>query len=334
MKQTPSHPTLCVVAGHSGGHILPARTLAYDWLAEHTESACIFFSTTRALDAAILARSDTRIRHIPLAFTRFSPLAFLHAIAQSYRVLRGSNVQKVITTGGIVAIPVCLAAALLRIPIELYELNAVPGKTTRFLAPLASKVFVCFAQAHRFFAAKKCSPAAYPLQPTLRTALSRHEARAQLGLSEHGATLLVMGGSQGSLFMNNLIKKWVQENLHQAQRLQIIHQTGSNDSTDWPTFYAQHNIRAFACAYYNAPHIFYAAADVIICRSGAGSLFEAVHYKKPCITIPLEGVAENHQVLNAQAMAQTYPEFIHVIEQADLAQSSLMVAQALKTLDF
>lgn len=318
MKQHPRNPTLCVVAGHSGGHILPALTLAHEWLSIN-KGSCIFFSTTRTLDAAILRDRSTQIRHIPLNFTHFSLRTFVHAFLQSYRALRtASDVQKVITTGGIVAIPVCLAAVLLRIPIELYELNAAPGKTTRFLAPFATKILVCFAQAQRFFAAKKCSVAQYPLQPALRAILTDHEARTLLGLGTTTTTILVMGGSQGSLFMNNLIKQWVQENPHDAQRMQIIHQTGNNDTTNWHAFYEQHNIRAFTCAYYDAPHVFYAAADIIICRSGAGSLFEAVHYKKPCITIPLEGVAENHQVLNARAMALAHPEFMRVIEQSEL----------------
>jgi UDP-N-acetylglucosamine--N-acetylmuramyl-(pentapeptide) pyrophosphoryl-undecaprenol N-acetylglucosamine transferase len=325
-------PTLCVVAGHSGGHILPARTLAYAWLQENKHGSCIFFSTARALDAAILRDSDTRVRTVALNFSRFAPLAFVRAFLQSYRELSKHAVKKVITTGGIVAVPVCLAAALLRIPVELYELNAAPGKTMRFLAPLATKIFVCFAPAQRFFAAKKCSTAQYPLQPALHAPLTQHDARELLGLDSATKTILVMGGSQGSLFMNNLIKQWVQENGSDAQRIQIIHQTGNNDTTDWPTFYQQHGVRAFACAYYNAPHIFYAAADVIICRSGAGSLFEAAHYKKPCITIPLEGVAENHQVLNARAMAQAYPDFMHVIEQQEITGNNALFVKQLKNL--
>lgn len=328
-KITLLKPTLCVVAGHSGGHILPARTLADEWLHTNPQGTCIFFSTDKQLDKHVLYDTHGTIVHVPLAIEPLSlkkfwriPIAltkYIRSCIKSYRYLAQQPVQKVITTGGHVALPVCIAAKLLNIPIELYELNAVPGKAIHLLSHIAQTIYVCFPYAQHYFTRKKCLVATYPLQPSLqKNPLTKKEARNSLQLDPLKTTVLVLGGSQGSIFINNLIKKWLPYASRAYKNLQIIHQTGNQDTTDWQAFYKKYNLPFKAFPYYHDMHQLYSAADIIICRAGAGSLFEAVHFKKNCITIPLEAHAGNHQVINAQAIKKQYPELIHILYQSSL----------------
>src|SRR5262249_36276166 len=156
----------------SGGHILPCLTLAqqfncpypsihssslrYDEHSGRTgienqqEHTIIFFSTDASLDKAILhnqSKQSLISHHITLALGQFSSIPvyrhiqimwqLTHAWIKSLYHLHKHKPNKVISTGGLIAVPVCLAAWLLRIPIELYELNAVPGKAIKALAPIA-----------------------------------------------------------------------------------------------------------------------------------------------------------------------------------------------------
>jgi UDP-N-acetylglucosamine--N-acetylmuramyl-(pentapeptide) pyrophosphoryl-undecaprenol N-acetylglucosamine transferase len=115
--------------------------------------------------------------------------------------------------------------------------------------------------------------------------------------------------------------------------IQIIHQTGSNESTHTlQNFYARNQIQAHVFSYDSALEKYYAVADVIICRSGAGTLFEILACNKKCITIPLESVAQDHQVANALACAQQYPENVRVLRQSDIQKNPSLFAQTITRL--
>lgn len=332
------NPILCVVAGNSAGHILPAQVLAQQWLKKNKKGSCIFISTAKQLDQTILA--DSSLEHIQLKLENISLKKiwkfpyfigkFLYTCIKSYKLLSDKQIVKVITTGGYIAIPVCLSAKLLGIPIELYELNALPGKTTRFLSSIAQTIYFCFKETKPYFKNKNCIQTAYPLQPALQTkAISQIAARKMLGLNSDFTTLLIIGGSQGSLFINNLVQKWLEKKAIKYKNIQIIHQIGSHDKTDWQALYKKYNLPALVFPYYKQMHELYAATDIIICRSGAGSLFEAVHYNKLCITIPLEGIADNHQVKNALAIAQQYSDIVQILFQHILEKDSTSFTKAL-----
>ena len=336
-------PTLCVVAGHSGGHILPALTLAQTWQRTNPKGQCLFFSTDKKLDKHILHDNKKYIIHIPLTFHSISlkkcwqfptfVWSFIRSCTQSYQSLSQYKIEKVITTGGYVSLPVCITAKLLGIPIEVYELNAVPGKAIRILSYIAKKIYICFPQTEKYFIYKNCIVAAYPLQPSLQKQPSTKKiTRISLGLKPSYTTILILGGSQGSLFINNLIKIWLTHASKAYQTIQIIHQTGTIDTTNWNKIYTSYKIPACVFPYYDTMHQLYCATDIIINRSGAGSLFEAVHYKKPCITIPLKSGTSNHQIANALALAKCYPTLVYPLKQQELEQNASLLNDKLHAL--
>ena len=332
--------SIAFVAGRSGGHIIPALTLAQQIKENDPQSTIIFFTTSYPLDLAIIKKHTCHIsEHVLLTlgsvpfFNIFKIIIFSFNLARAFlkawKTLSRTKPSRVVGMGGYVSIPVCLAARMLAIPVHLYDLDAKPGKANRFLAKYAQTIFVCFEQAKNFLPASKCQLAAYPIRfNTQAKQISQEMALAQLGLGNK-KTLFINGGSQGSVFVNACIKEWLELNPHLHTLIQIIHQTGSYDTTDWKSFYAQMDIPALTFNYRQDLAPCYSAADLIITRAGAGSLFEALFFEKPLITIPLETSSTAHQKDNARALAATFPERVTMITEQEIKKDNMIFFRSL-----
>lgn len=326
---------LCCVAGKSGGHIIPCLTIAQQ--SNSTEQQLLFFSSNTPLDNTILSDNKAVTWHVTLPLSTRSGSyikTIFNAISSfiiSFFYLCKHRPTKIITTGGIVAIPTCIAGFILRIPIVIYSLDAVPGKAIKALTPFATSIVTCFASAQHYFPAHKCSVAAYPIKyQNTDNLIDQKYAQESLGLSHNKKTVVILGGSQGSLFLNECMKQWITDPSFDASALQIIHQTGAGDSTDWKSLYASHNVTAYVFSYHPNLALMYAAADVIVCRAGAGTLFEIKFFNKPCIIIPLSTNTTDHQVDNARAMANEYPELFTTIIQNDVEKNPTLLYNAIK----
>ena len=332
--------TIAFVAGKSGGHIIPCLTIVENMRARYNERATIvFFSCSTDLDKKILANNPIVSHHIPLTLsTRAGSLlktmwqAFSSFI-RSFFYLCKYKPKEIITTGGIVAIPTCIAGFILRIPITLYSLDAVPGKAIQFLTPFATSIITCFAASKKYFPVHKYAAQPYPVKYQNMTDLpDQQTALRELGLSADKKTIVVLGGSQGSLFLNNCMKELIDS--FDAKHIQIIHQTGSADSTDLQDLYAQKNIPAYVFSYMADLANIYAAADLIICRAGAGTLFEVKFFNKPCIIIPLQTNTTTHQVDNAHAMSAEYPGLFYMLMQKDIEKNGDVLLEKINDLIF
>lgn len=314
--------TICFVAHKSGGHIFPCLALA-DMLKKNNPQCKIIFFTgnstldtnciqQQSIDQAITLSIPTLSKNI--FATLYTACSLLHAFFISLYYLMKCKPTKIISTGGLIALPVCLAGALMRIPIALYELNAKPGKAITFLAPYAQELYSCFQQTQRYFPKQKCLSKPYPIRSSVyeQQRLSPSQARAFFGLDPDLPTIALLGGSQGSQFLNKLMVSYQHDDNFPVQ---FIHQTGAADTTDWKSWYQTHALRAYVCAFEQHIASLYSSADIIICRSGSGILHEVLFFGKQCITIPLPVHITDHQLSNAQACAQQYPDTIHVITQ-------------------
>ena len=326
------------VAGRSGGHILPALTLAHK--AKQEQKTVLFFSTKHPLDQKIIKGSPAVNMHIPVSLIGFSlgnPFKLLLFIAQfigacfkAWRTLRTHKVEEVVTTGGYISIPVCFAARMLKIPISLYELNVIPGRASYTIAAWATRVHICFTQTKSYFKNIICTKAEYPIRFNAQEkAITKEQAMAALSFSQIKKTIFIAGGSQGSVFVNTLIKSWLTLNPHVHSLVQIIHQTGAQDTTNWKAFYTEHEIPALVFDYKDSLAIEYAAADLIICRAGAGTLFEILFFNKPCLVIPLETRSTDHQKDNAAAMAAEHPELFSVLYEGQIKKNNTVLFSAI-----
>jgi UDP-N-acetylglucosamine--N-acetylmuramyl-(pentapeptide) pyrophosphoryl-undecaprenol N-acetylglucosamine transferase len=333
--------TIAFVAGRSGGHIIPALTVAQSYKAADPDLQILFFTTHYPLDAAIIKKHGAFItRHITLKLGNvpffnifkifFFLIFFARAFYKSLSELRASKPEKVIGMGGYISLPVCLAARFLHIPIHLYDLDAKPGKATRFLAKYADKINICFDQAKEFLPAAKCELFPYPIRFEPSAALLRQEtALLQLRMSPSKKTIFINGGSQGSVIINNCVKNWLNLNPHLYSLIQIIHQTGTADPTNWQSLYNDLEIPAHVFSYKDDLSLCYAAADVVICRAGAGTLFESLFFKKPCIIIPLEASSTSHQKDNARAISRKYPELMTMATEHEIKSDNMILFRLL-----
>jgi UDP-N-acetylglucosamine--N-acetylmuramyl-(pentapeptide) pyrophosphoryl-undecaprenol N-acetylglucosamine transferase len=320
----PLIPFIAYVAGKSGGHIVPCLTLLMQWQVS-TPHIPLFFTTDATLDQTIIQTSSVPLEHraLPLSSSYAvwynKPVLAWHLFISFWISLYNlwkSQPIKLVTTGGLTAIPVCCAAYILRIPVELYELNAVPGRAAHYIGYIATHIFVCFVDAQQFFPPVRCSLVPYPIRYTEHEKnLSGNEIGTTLGFDSSAPTLCVLGGSQGSVRLNALMQEVI--GVHKTA-FNIIHQTGGTDPFDWHSWYKAHNVNTHVFAYTDNLAPYFAVSDLIICRAGAGTLFETVFFNKPCIIIPLEGAADDHQLVNAYAMQKQYPDVCVVLRQHEI----------------
>jgi len=231
-----------------------------------------------------------------------------------------SRPARIITTGGILALPVACAAFCLAIPLDLYVLDAVPGKALLALNSFADTIYCCFEDSKKFFVHPKVYLCDYPLQYSLEELnCSQDDALIKLGFNTKKKTLLVLGGSQGSLFLNNLIRHWIVENPLHAEQVQIIHQYGNDTTTDWHTWYdLNHTACHYVFDYTKNLSCMYSAADLIVARAGAGTIFEAKAFGKKTVLIPLKTFSTEHQVDNAIAIQKMFPDQFDFFFQEDI----------------
>lgn len=334
---------IAYVAAESGGHILPALALAQQWKNENESGCILFFTGSSPLEKKITSQNALNIRFLYCSVIKRRLITLpilmtllLWAFIKSFYVFVHNRPEAVVSTGGILSIPVCLAAFVLRIPVSLYELNVVPGKANKLLFPFATHIFTVFSQTGQHCHWKKndfssrCKLATYPLRFFEKDKIGSKEqiityindkltaAKDALLFDTNRKTLFVLGGSQGSLLLNNLIEQCVDQNHDLAARVQIIHQTGPADAQRIRNFYARLAIPALTFSYDENVKFYYQCADLIFCRAGAGTLFEIAFFAKRCIVIPLISATTTHQKDNALAMAQMHSDLFSVIDQAEV----------------
>ena len=325
---------LCFVAGKSGGHLLPCITKAEQALQTKAADQAYLFSSGSSLDYKIMEKHPTIEHYVPATIDSIPykqpwlfPLFifnmtsyFFHSLYKLWTIAPA----KIISFGGLNSIPVCLAGKILGIPFELYELNVQPGQAIKFLSYFTDTVYICFNQTAQYFSNKKTVLAPYPVRFTNADLIhDKEKLLEEWNLTKDRKTIVILGGSQGSMFVNQAIKNCLEQDEQFAHSVQIIHQIGMYDHDNYKEFYAQHNIPAVVFAYNEQLQNFYNLADIIICRAGAGTLFEVEFFKKQCVIIPLQTDLNDHQVCNAQAMADMYPDRFTVITQEDCATQLL-----------
>lgn len=315
--------TIFFVAGKSGGHIIPALTLAQRIAAQRPQVALGIFVNNTPLDRALIANNSyLKYQEVLPINTWFS---LVRSFLKSFSVLWKTRPERVISMGGLISVPVCLAAWLLRIPFDLYELNVVPGKAVKFLAPFATNIFVCFKETLAYL--PKATVAAYPVRFAENAKLEPRAARVQLGLEPDKKTILVVGGSQGSRSLNACMRALI---LSGSREAQIIHQTGVHDVEAMKQFYAKENVPALVFAYRDDINICYSAADLVITRAGSGALHELQFFGNRAIIVPLEIASTDHQVANAQAFVALRPAVWRMVREADLAKNDTVFYTAVQ----
>lgn len=317
-----------VIGSRSGGHILPGLAKAREW---HDRGARVYFiAEDRPLDRSLVEReswlagkiflklSAPRIRRFwnyPWYIGQFA-MMWIYSMVTLY----GHKVTRVVSMGGYSSIPVCCAAFFLRIPYELYELNAELGRAVQLLRSKAEFVVCCFPEALESVNPRARKLIEYPVRFTARDIIDSVQARRTIGLHPEKYTLFILGGSQGSQGLSLLIISWLRTlSVQQKSKIQIIHQTGEHIHAVRDC-YKELQVEAVLFNYSDNLASCYSAADLVITRAGSGALHEMMFFKKRALMIPLETVTTRHQVSNAQSVQKRDPALWTLIRQYDEKQ--------------
>lgn len=301
---------ILIAAGGTGGHVYPAIAIA-DAIRKARPDANILFAGTRAhMEWTTVPKAGYRISEVWVSgFHRtltlknlLFPVKLLVSLIQSLILVLRFKPNVVLSCGGYVAGPVGWMGAKLGVPLFVQEQNSFPGVTNRMLAKHAKRVYTAFDDAKRYFSGSDVMLYGNPVRSHMAVA-SRPAALASFSFDASRRTLLVMGGSGGSLRMNEAMEQNL-ASLHHDLGMNILWQCGPKY---FPALAAKIALGAYPnlrlLAYIDDISLAYAAADLVVSRSGAGSISELTVVGKPMILVPSPHVAGDHQTFNARSVA-------------------------------
>jgi UDP-N-acetylglucosamine--N-acetylmuramyl-(pentapeptide) pyrophosphoryl-undecaprenol N-acetylglucosamine transferase len=294
-----------IAAGGTGGHVYPGIAIAEELRAVDPTARILFAGTERGLESKILPKLGwpllllkshsikDRRGILKLIAWLFVPAAVLRALA----ILIAERPMLLVSIGGYAAGPLALAAWIMRVPTVLVEPNAVPGMTNRLLARFARRVFIAFEEASSHFAAGKVLLTGVPIRRQVLETM-RLEGDADR------TTIFIFGGSQGARRLNRAMVEALPLLADLAPRLRVLHQTGEADKSDEiARAYAQAGVGAQVFPFSDRIWECYSGADLVIARSGAGTVAEVAALGIPAILVPYPFAADDHQRANALALA-------------------------------
>lgn len=303
---------IIIVAGGTGGHILPAIAVgeAIKHLSPNTK--VMFVCGAKPLELEIYGRFGIRPIQLPvtpiyrqLKARLIGWTNLMRGFLQAVRILRRSA-GVVLGMGGYVSAPVLSAARLLRIPFYLHEQNSIPGRTNQIFSKRARMVFCSFPMTVQRLPGVQAKVIGIPVRSSILKA-TREEALRFFDLTEGVPVLLILGGSQGARFINQIVLplfKELDKLLRQINhRLQVIWSTGTahfNFCTESLASFNFTQLEVKVFPFINRMEMAYAVADIALCRAGAATLAELALRSVPAFIIPLPHATDNHQYFNAE----------------------------------
>lgn len=346
-----------MVAGGTGGHIFPALAVAEELRRRGERSGSPyeieFLGTHRPLEAKLIPAAGFRLRAVDAAglkgiggIKRLQNLLVLPRTAIAVaRILREFRPQVVLGVGGYLAGPVMVEAALINIPTVLIEPNVRPGFTNRLLAPLVRAAAVGFAETASYYGEKAHATGLPVRRPFFEIPPRRHSSPVvaqallpvqetqpvaqallplpgtQPGVAVSPFTVLVVGGSQGSMAINHAMMQALPLLANGPGRLRIIHQTGERDYNEVRKAYQERSLPAEVHAFIDDMPGTLAQADLVISRAGATAVAELAAAGRAALLIPFPGATDQHQLENARALERAGAA--RVIVQSELTAERL-----------
>ena len=289
-------PRLLIAASGTGGHIFPALALAE---ALPNSWSVTWLGATNRMESKLIPEDFklVKLKVGGLQGNWFRKIIELLQLLLSVRTVRKIIIKEetdiIFTTGGYIAAPTILGAFLCGIPVILHESNAIPGRVTRLLGRLCRVVAIGIPTAKSFLAG--CNPivTGTPVRPEF---LIPH-CLPNWVPSGKGPIVVVMGGSQGAIGLNRMVRKLFPSLLSNGCR--IIHLTGNNDKETYQFNHPNLIEKPFS---HEVPGLLQ-NADLAISRAGASSLCELAICGTPAILVPFPYAADQHQEANANFAA-------------------------------
>lgn len=325
---------ILVAAGGTGGHFFPALSVV-DKLTESLkgEIEFQFFGRKDKIEGRILPElgyklNETNLRGISSAIsfdTLKLPFKMLSAVQQVKRIIKRDDIDAVLCAGAYLSIPPGIAAKLLGKKLFLMEANINLGKANKFLADRADIIFTSFDETKKYFNekdGKKLRCFGNPVRSSMLVKKDRVEAIKSIGLSAEKKTILIFGGSLGAQAINEAIINNIDE--FAKAEYQIIWQSGNVHKFN---INLPENVKLLE--FIDDMAGAYAAADLVVSRSGATTTAELSVLGKPSILVPLPSASNNEQLLNAKEMEKKGAAI--VVENSEIGEKLLPLIRQLIT---
>jgi len=304
---------LLIAASGTGGHLFPALAIAeqlpdyeIEWLGVPDRLEQTLVPKQYQLHTIPIEGFQSRLSLKSLKILASQ----LRAVFTVRRLLQERQIDIILTTGGYIAAPTILAARLAKIPVIFHESNSIPGKVTRWLSPWCDTVALGFRETAPYLPKAKTVWMSTPVRQQFLT-----PQPLALPIPDGVFLIAVVGGSQGAVAMNQLVRQaakiWLEQGVY------IVHLTGDKDAD-------ANNLkhpRYFSLPFYDNMAGLLQRANLAISRSGSGSLTELAITQTPSVLIPYPFAAEDHQFYNAKVFADAGAAYLY--RQEELTPESL-----------
>lgn len=289
--------------GGTTGHVAPMLAIVRDFKFQDPDGEVTILGTEEGLESRLVPQAGyelNTIEKVPFprsinASTVKFPGRLLRTVSRTKELIKKNNVEVVVGVGGYVSTPAYLAAKSLRVPIVIHEGNAVPGLANKLGARFTKYVGYTFAPTPL-----KGKHVGMPMRREIaqinrKDPLTRYQAMQKLGLDASLATVIVTGGSSGAQAINDAFCDAVDE--IQRTGVQVLHITGVGKADKIRE--ATADLRNYhVTEYVDGMEAVYSAADLLICRAGAGTVAEVTVAQVPALYVPL-AIGNGEQVKNA-----------------------------------
>ncbi|MGA7398428.1 MAG: undecaprenyldiphospho-muramoylpentapeptide beta-N-acetylglucosaminyltransferase [Candidatus Sulfotelmatobacter sp.] len=294
-----------LAGGGTGGHVIPALAIANE-LKKNYAAEVLFIGTARGIENRLVPAAGYplqlvrvgALKNVSLMTRAKTAFDLPRAVWDAGRMLNEFAPDVVIGVGGYASGPAMMAALVKHIPTLAFEPNVVPGFANRVVARFVSGAAVHFEETAKYF--RHAQVTGVPVRRAFFDI-------PVLSSTKHGGTptLLVFGGSQGAHAINEAMIRCLPELRRQAPGIHIIHQTGERDYNDALAAYGELGESAEVFKFIEDMPGAFARADLVVCRSGASTVAEIAAAGKPAIFVPFPRAADDHQRVNAEALARS-----------------------------
>jgi len=333
-----------ISGGGTGGHIFPAVSIGHKLKELNPSTEILFVGAEGKMEMEKVPAEGFRIVGLPIVGMQRQltlknivndlqvPFKVLGSVRRARKIIREFKPDVVVGVGGYASAPLLWAATGMKIPAVIQEQNGFAGLTNKLLAKRVQSICVAYEGMERFFPKEKIVMSGNPIRKAVSTpptAEMKAEAMEFYGLDAAKKHLFVVGGSLGSGTLNRAMEHWIQDGCPGGENMEVIWQCGKYYKKEVDTFMKAHpdakGIRHFD--FIGRMDLAYAAADVVVSRSGASTVSELCAMGKATVFVPSPNVAEDHQTHNAMALVRK--EAAMLVKDADAADELLPTAIAL-----
>ena len=297
---------IAIAGGGTGGHVNPALAIA-DAYVQQVGASPMFIGTAKGLEARLVPQrgytlelvDGSRLVGGSLSAKIRGLVGLVRGVSQARKILKKHGVKLVIGVGGYASGAALLAARTLGLRTAIHESNAVPGFTNKVLGRLVDRVYLGFEAAAAAFPGDKVVVTGNPVRSEIETL----DVSRALPADPAPAQVLVVGGSQGALFLNENVPALLAAVRDRGVALKVRHQVGKLDAEPVEAAYAKAGVDAEVVKYIDDMAAAYRWANFAVTRAGSGTVSELAAARLPALLVPFPYAAGDHQAANARAFA-------------------------------